>query len=167
MDIIMGKTYRDIVSGFEGVCTGVIEWMYGCQQYSLQPRSGDPARKEKPSLFFAKQLELVDEGISDKVAPPPYAPPAFFGKECVDKVTGVHGMCIGRGVWLFNSQQYVLEVQPADHEKSSHFEWLDEGRVEVAEAPAKEIDPETVKGPRPGAVLGADFYPDFAPLPGL
>ena len=27
MEIIMGKTYRDIVSGFEGICTGVVEWM--------------------------------------------------------------------------------------------------------------------------------------------
>jgi len=26
--IEFGKTYRDIVSGFEGICTGKVEWMY-------------------------------------------------------------------------------------------------------------------------------------------
>ena len=78
MEIIMGKTYRDIVSGFEGICTGVVEWMYGCQQYTLQPRSDVASKKEKSSLIFARQLELVDEGISDKVEAPTYDAPAFF-----------------------------------------------------------------------------------------
>jgi len=161
MDIIMGKTYRDIVSGFEGVCVGVIEWMYGCEQYSLQPRSESAFKREKPALFFAKQLELVDEGISDKVETPAFAPSALFGKECVDKVTGIHGMCIGRAAWLFNGPQYVIEVQPRDLEKPSRYEWLDEGRVKRVEKPAREIDPETVKSDRPGGVFGPDFYPDF------
>lgn len=58
MEIIMGKTYRDIVSGFEGICTGVVEWMYGCQQYTLQPRSDVASKKEKSSLFFARQLVI-------------------------------------------------------------------------------------------------------------
>ena len=157
MDIIMGKTYRDIVSGFEGVCTSVVEWMYGCQQYSLQPRSESAARKEKPSLFYANQLEMVDEGISEKIVAPSCNPPTLFGKECEDKVTGVHGMCIGRTVSLFSGPQYILEIQPEDHEKASRYEWLDEGRLKPAEHPSREIDPETVKGSRPGS----GFLPDF------
>jgi hypothetical protein len=161
MEIIMGKTYRDIVSGFEGICTGVVEWMYGCQQYTLQPRSDVASRKEKSSLFFARQLELVDDGISDKVEAPTYDAPAFFGKECVDKVTGVHGMCIGRGIGLFSSPQYILEIQPEDHEKPSRYEWLDEGRMAVAENPSREVDPETVKGEKPGSGFLPDFLPEF------
>ena len=160
MDIIMGKTYRDIVSGFEGICTSVVEWMYGCQQYSLQPRSESTARKEKPSLFYANQLEMVDEGISEKIVAPSCNPPTLFGKECMDKVTGVHGMCIGRTVSLFSGPQYILEIQPEDHEKASRYEWLDEGRLEPAEHPTREIDPETVKGTTPGS----GFLPDFIAL---
>jgi len=158
MEIIMGKTYRDIVSGFEGICTGVVEWMYGCQQYTLQPRSDVASKKEKPSLFYAKQLELVDDGISDKVEASTYGAPAFFGKECVDKVTGVRGMCVGRAISLFCCSQYILEIQPEDHDKSSRYEWLDEGRVVAAENPTREIDPQEVKGDRPGS----GFPPEFA-----
>ena len=59
--------------------------------------------------------------------------------------------------------QYILEIQPEDHEKPSRYEWLDEGRMEVAEHPAREIDPETVKGEKPGS----GFFPDFLPEPAL
>ena len=27
---LLGKHCKDIVSGLEGICTGVVEWMYGC-----------------------------------------------------------------------------------------------------------------------------------------
>ena len=64
---------------------------------------------------------------------------------------------------LFSSPQYILEIQPEDHEKPSRYEWLDEGRMEVAENPAREIDPETVKGEKPGS----GFAPDFLPEPAL
>ena len=44
--IEFGKTYRDIVSGFEGICTGKIEWMYGCTQYILAPKVESTSKKE-------------------------------------------------------------------------------------------------------------------------
>ena len=33
--IEFGKRYRDIVSGFEGICTGCVEWIYGCNPMSI------------------------------------------------------------------------------------------------------------------------------------
>ena len=44
----------------------------------------------------------------------------------------------------------------------SGFEWLDEGRMEVAENPAREIDPEKVKGDKPGSGFAPDFLPEFS-----
>ena len=93
--IEFGKTYRDIVSGFEGICTGKVEWMYGCTQYILAPKVESTSKKEYSSTFFEKQLEEVDAGISDRVEAPVVGEQRFFGKECVDKVTGIRGMCIG------------------------------------------------------------------------
>ena len=69
MDIV-GKTFRDIVSGFEGICTGAAERMLGCRLHALRPRSDGASRKEKPSLFCANQLKPVDEGVSDKIEAP-------------------------------------------------------------------------------------------------
>lgn len=102
-------------------------------------------------------LIVVGAMVADKIEAPSFNPPALFGRECVDKVTGIHGMCIGRTVSLFSGPQYILEIQPEDHEKPSRYEWLDEGRLEPAEHPTREIDPETVKGDRPGS----GFPPEF------
>ena len=55
--------------------------------------------------------------------------PKFIGMECVDKVTGFRGMCIGRYVWLFNCDQYVLEFQPDEKTRETKFNILDEGRI--------------------------------------
>ena len=154
MNEYLGKTCRDIVSGFEGICTGVLEWMYGCRQFSLQAKVNETeTRKERLSTFFEKQLEIIDDGISGRVEIPAEEPARFFGKECRDKVTGIKGMCIGRMVWLFNSTQYILEIPAEDHDKSSRLEWLDEGRVETVEKPEREIDPGNVAGSRPGGIF--------------
>ena len=151
--IEFGRTYRDIVTGFEGICTGMVEWMYGCKQYILSPKVESASKREASSLFFEKQLEEIDAGISDKVEMPVIGKPRFFGKECVDKVTGIHGVCIGRYIWLFNCDQYVLEYMPKADSLETRFDTLDEGRIEVATEPAREIKPEEVASPRPGCVF--------------
>lgn len=157
--IEFGKHYRDMVSGFEGICTGMVEWMYGCRQYILSPRTENPSKKELGALFFEKQLEFIDDGIADKVEAPVIGEQRFFGRECVDKVTGVRGMCIGRYIWLFNCDQYVLEYQPDVRTKETKCIILDEGRVDIAPDPTREVRPEEVAGPRAGGVLGPDAYP--------
>lgn len=148
--IEFGKRYRDIVSGFEGICTGCVEWIYGCNQFILAPRAENASKKESSSLFFEKQLEYLDDGIADKVEVPEIGKPRFFGMECVDKVTGFQGMCIGRYVWLFNCDQYVLEFQPDEKTRETKFNILDEGRIEIVPNSTKEIHLEEVASPRPG-----------------
>lgn len=151
--IEFGKTYRDMVTGFEGICTGMIEWMYGCKQYILAPKTENSSKKDPSSLFFEKQLEFVDDGISAKVEIPEIQPQRFFGKECMDKVTQARGMCVGRYIWLFNCDQYVLEYRPDEKSLDTKYNLLDEGRVELVEDPSHEVDPEEVASPRPGGVF--------------
>ena len=157
---LLGKRCRDIVSGFEGICIGVVEWMYGCSQFVIQPKAENGMKKNYSNFFFEKQLEILDDGVSEKIAVPGYREQIYFGKECRDKVTGVVGMCIGRAIWLFNCDQYVLEIQPEDHAKDSRLLWLDDGRVEPTEKQEKTIDPETVTGSRAGGLMDPSCYPD-------
>ena len=149
----LGKTCRDIVSGFEGICIGIAEWMYGCRQMIVKPRVDSEGKRSAATYLFEKQLEVVDDGITGKVEVPSYTAPVYFGKECRDKVTGVVGMCVGRSIWLFNTDQYVLEIQPEDHAKESRLVWLDDGRMEVTEKQARSIEPERVASSRPGGMM--------------
>ena len=73
-------------------------------------------------------------------------------------MTGVTGVCVGRGVWLFNCDQYALEIQPEDEPKESRLLWLDDGRIEAVR---QVIDPGEIQGSRPGGGgLGFLVYPD-------
>ena len=151
--IEFGKTYRDMVTGFEGICTGMVEWLYGCKQFILSPKAENASKKESSSFFYERQLEYLDDGISDKVEAPVVEEPRFFGKECIDKVSQVNGVCIGRYIWLFNCDQYVLEYQPKDDSRETKYNVLDEGRVELVIAPTREVKPEEVKSTRSGGVF--------------
>ena len=131
----------------------------GCNQFILAPRAENASKKESSSLFFEKQLEYLDDGIVDKVEIPDVSAPRFIGMECVDKVTGFRGMCIGRYVWLFNCDQYVLEFQPNEKTRETKFNILDEGRIEIVPNSTKEIHPEEVASPRPGGIFDPDYYP--------
>lgn len=68
-------------------------------------------------------------------------------------------MCIGRYVWLFNCDQYVLEFQPDEKTRETKFTILDEGRIEIVPNSTKEIHPKEVASPRPGGILHPDLYP--------
>ena len=160
MNAILGKNCRDIVSGFEGICTSYIEFLYGCREYGLQGKAEDNKRRERIDYFFEKQLEILDEGISGKVEIPEETEPVLFGKECRDKVTGEKGICVGRVVFLFNSDQYIIEIPSKDPDKSPRREYYDEGRLEVVDKSPKEIEPESVQGSRPGGVLRDEDYPE-------
>ena len=153
---LLGKHCRDIVSEVEGICVGVLEWMYGCQLYKLQPKTGDGRKKEASSYFFEKQLEVLDEGISDRVEIPEYRPQIFFGKKCRDKVTSVIGICIGRSISLFSGDQYAIEIHLEDESKEPYAVWLDEGRLECLETA---VDPREVQGPRTGGIMDPAYYP--------
>lgn len=111
---LLGKHCRDIVSGLEGICIGVVEWMYGCRQFVLQPKAEDGMKRHYSSFYFEKQLEVLDDGVTDKVEIPEYRPQQYFWKECRDKVTGVVGMCITE-----MELQYRKHVEYADTKNRS------------------------------------------------
>lgn len=152
---LLGKRCRDMVTEFEGICTSMIDYLYGCETYSLRPQVADSTKKESCS-FYREQLEVIDDGIRDKVEIPDYTEPTLFGKMCRDKVTGMKGVAVARAVSLFTTEQYVLEYQPEDLSKDVRLMWLDAGRLE--ELPDERvIVSEDVSGDRAGGMLCPDM----------
>ena len=156
---LLGKKCKDRITRFEGVCVAVVEWMYGCKQFILQPECTNVTKKEHTGMFYEKQLVTMEFDGLEGIEIPEYTEPVLFGKECMDKVTKQKGICIGRVTWLFASPQYVLEFQPLDQDKDTKILWLDEGRVEEVPNSENCIDPEDVQGDRPGGVMDKRVYP--------
>ena len=40
-NIILGATYRDVITGFSGVATGYVKYLTGCNQVLIQPEARD------------------------------------------------------------------------------------------------------------------------------
>ena len=59
MHSILGKTGRDLVSGFIGVITGRTERLGGCDQLLLQPREKSGMFLD-PVWFDAERIEVLD-----------------------------------------------------------------------------------------------------------
>ena len=58
---LFGKLCRDKITGFEGVCTGRTEWIYGCDQYCLTPRVQDDKTKLNDGQWFDDgRLEVIE-----------------------------------------------------------------------------------------------------------
>ena len=75
---LLGKRCKDIVSGLEGICIGVVEWMYGCRQFVLQPKAEGGMKRHYSSFYFEKQLEVLDDGVADKIEIPEYRQKGVF-----------------------------------------------------------------------------------------
>jgi hypothetical protein len=60
--IKLGLTYKDKITGFEGVATGYVQYLTGCNQVLIAPRcSSDGALRD--SQWFDQQ-RLEDIGVS-------------------------------------------------------------------------------------------------------
>lgn len=55
----IGHTFRDKISGFQGVATGHCEYITGCSQTLLHPRSLDGAKPAESAWFDDQRLEMI------------------------------------------------------------------------------------------------------------
>lgn len=74
----LGATYRDKITGFQGVATGYVSYITGCNQVLLAPKSTDGTLKSSEWLDeqrldrVAVDVLTLDNGVSpgsDKAAP--------------------------------------------------------------------------------------------------
>lgn len=73
-EVEMGRTYRDEITGFEGVCTAVHFYLTGCNRASLEPvvDKKNPAKLEEVVGFDTMRLIDTETGRKmDQPAPPP------------------------------------------------------------------------------------------------
>lgn len=62
-NIILGKRYKDKVSGFVGIATSKHEYLNGCIRISLTPTVDKDNKPQDPQSYDYQELELVDDGV--------------------------------------------------------------------------------------------------------
>lgn len=79
VNIALGNTYKDRITGFTGVATGHVHYLTGCSQVLLQPSVGSDGNPRDSQWYDEQRLEqttakriVLDNGETpgfDKAAP--------------------------------------------------------------------------------------------------
>jgi hypothetical protein len=72
----LGKTYRDTITGFEGVATGRFEYLHGCVRWQLtgvHPEKGGPLEYifDEPQIEEVKATKHAGTGTTGGPRPAP------------------------------------------------------------------------------------------------
>jgi hypothetical protein len=60
MTIELGHHYRDRISGFTGIATGVADYISGCAQVLIAPPVNDKGEWREGHWFDVQRLEAID-----------------------------------------------------------------------------------------------------------
>jgi len=58
---MLGKKLRDVVTGYEGIAIGHVEYLTGCNQVLLVPPVDKDGKRHDGEWFDVDRLEVVDE----------------------------------------------------------------------------------------------------------
>jgi hypothetical protein len=99
--VFLGKRYRDIVSGFDGIVTSRHEYLNGCVRVSLTAKKLGGDKKPVVDTFDVQQLKLVDGGIAvDFIVS---GGTISLGKCYRDAISGFEGIAASRHEYLNGS----------------------------------------------------------------
>ncbi len=63
-DEFFGKEAKDKITGFKGIITGRIDYLYGCSQYCLNPPLDKDGKKQNIEWFDEGRIEIIGDGIN-------------------------------------------------------------------------------------------------------
>jgi hypothetical protein len=58
-DVELGRTYKDIVTGFKGVATSITTYIAGCESVGLTPKINDKGETGTICEFDITRLKLI------------------------------------------------------------------------------------------------------------
>jgi hypothetical protein len=59
-----GKEAKDKITGFTGIITCKISYMFGCNQYGIAPKINADGKRLDVEWFDEGRIEIIGEGIS-------------------------------------------------------------------------------------------------------
>ena len=57
----LGRKYKDKITGFEGVATGYVRYLTGCNQVLLAPAVDSTGALRDPQWFDEQRLDVIDD----------------------------------------------------------------------------------------------------------
>lgn len=61
--ITLGKEGKDKITGFKGIITAKVEYLFGCNQYGLAPKVSESGEVKSIEFFDEGRIEIIGNGI--------------------------------------------------------------------------------------------------------
>ena len=152
---LLGQIVKDKVTGYQGVATSKVNWLFGCEQYLVVKE--DPC-KEVSRIMDTGRLEVIREKEDLGEITFPEINHHYFGAKVIDNLTGFIGICIGAESRLFlGSPRYAIEAayDECNDKDNESLIWVEESRLNILE---EEPDPENYQGDTKGGILPGYMY---------
>lgn len=62
----LGRKAKDKITGFAGILTGKVEYLYGCAQWGITPGMGKDGKTVDTQFFDEGRIEVIGEGVAAK-----------------------------------------------------------------------------------------------------
>lgn len=152
IDIKLGSTVRDAITGFTGIATQRCDHLNGNVQYAIQPPGKDDGSYPDAMFLDYHTLDVIDEGVSERGTPVAETE-IVLGQKVRDKATGFTGIATMKNSYLNGCVHFG--VQPEIRKESllnevPNASWIDHSRLEVVSDGLNADTPKTVEvKPRP------------------
>jgi len=128
--IKLGFFVKDRVTGLIGIAENRATYLYGCDQYFVQPQIDSDGKIPKGIMVDEPQLETLDR---DPVMEHPSEPEqtASLGMEVHDPIKGIKGTATGRAVYLNGCSRILVEPKHKMFASNGDSWWVDELQLTV------------------------------------
>lgn len=147
---ILGRTYRDKISGLVGIATTRTTFLYSCVRVAIQPTAtlkddGGP----NDGFFIDEQLLEEVTGKEAKVTIPYEEEPDAIelGKTYKDSITDFEGVAISLTKFLASSQRVGLQPTKLHEGKPIDAQYFDVHQINEVKSKTKPKTKEAASGP--------------------
>lgn len=62
--IQLGQEARDKITGFKGIIIGRADYLFGCAQYALTPKTNEAGEVKDTQWFDEGRIEVIGQGVA-------------------------------------------------------------------------------------------------------
>jgi hypothetical protein len=131
MNIPLGAEVCDALTGFKGIACQILEKLNGSIQIGIQPKLPEGTTTyPDPMNIDHHLLDVIGDGLKDRVTAPTEDFNYKLGSRIRDKVTGIEGIATAKGIYMNGCIYYMLESTKKP-DGTIFLDWVDQGRVRL------------------------------------
>ena len=149
-NIQFGKKYKDIITGYEGIATGWVEYLSGCNQVLLAAPVKEEGALINPEWFDIQRIQDIESGeaIGQEIAWHTILSGFELGKKYHDRITGFKGIAIGRAKYINrNYHDILLAPQVSSEGERREAAWIPESMLILETIEIQEVNLNNGKKP--------------------